>query len=68
MDDPFDGLGEDDIHVDTLEEWAPILESLDPRQALKHQNRALSFFEDSLHIPPLQDESASSLDENGTII
>ena len=64
MDDPFDGLGEDDINVDTLEEWAPVLETLDPRPPLSHHSILLSFFEDSLRIPPLQEESLSSLDGN----
>ena len=28
LDDPFDGVGEDDINVDTFDEWSPILESI----------------------------------------
>ena len=26
-DDPFDGMGEDDINFDTIDEWEPILET-----------------------------------------
>ena len=30
LDDPFDGMGEDDIKVEMMDEWTCILQNMDP--------------------------------------